>query len=99
MRIIITYQNANKSNNYNLTDDGITIIPNFISTDDIKNIKTMINNNEIVNVKKYIINSANSQQQIKQLIIYFKTLIQIDRLSKAMKISHGTTDSAESGAG
>jgi len=67
MRIIITYQNANKSNNYNLTDDGITIIPNFISTDDIKNIKTMINNDEIVNVKKYIINSVNSQQQIKQL--------------------------------
>ena len=67
MRIILTYQNANKSNNYNLTDDGITIIPNFISNDDIEDIKKMINNSEIVNVKKYIIQSTNAKQQIKKL--------------------------------
>jgi hypothetical protein len=67
LRIILMLGSQSDKYKPNLQNDGVIIIPNFISDVEIQNIKTNINNNEINKAKQYIINSNNIQTKIAQL--------------------------------
>lgn len=52
----------------NLYENGIAVIPNFISNTDIVNIKQYIETNNVVGAKKYIISAPIVQEKINNII-------------------------------